>query len=52
MLATAPFVPAHVGHILPDLAIYVGPILVIAGLLKLSDIRAARRKKRDETDRR
>jgi hypothetical protein len=49
--AVAPVI-AHVGHILPDLAIYLGPILVIGALLKLSDIRAARRKRDGDGKRR
>ena len=32
-------VVAHAGHVLVDLAIYLGPVLVIAVLLKLAERR-------------
>lgn len=41
-------VPAHAGHWLVDFAIYLGPAIVILGLLKLGD----RRREREEADER
>jgi hypothetical protein len=42
---TAPFVLAHAGHWLVDFAIYLGPAVVILGLLKLGDRRQERRER-------
>ena len=42
---------AHTGHVLIDLGIFLGPMAVIAGWLKLSDRRQARRE-RDEASKR
>lgn len=33
---------AHAGHVLVDLAVYLGPVLLVLGVLKLSDLRRRR----------
>jgi hypothetical protein len=38
-----PLIFAHTGHVLIDLAVYLGPMVLIAAALKLSDRRRARR---------
>jgi hypothetical protein len=45
--AMVPVVMAHAGHVLLDLAIYLGPVVAIVLFLKASDWRDARRKRRE-----
>jgi hypothetical protein len=45
--ATVPVVVAHAGHVLLDLAIYLGPVIAIIVFLKASDWRDAWRKRRE-----
>ena len=42
---------AHTGHVLIDLAIFLGPMALLAGWLKLSDRRQARRERNDGPER-
>jgi hypothetical protein len=42
-LAVVPVVMAHAGHVLIDLAIYLGPVVAIIGFLKWSDWRDGRK---------